>query len=419
MEDGVLNRYNDYMSSKSMKPEIHLFIIWENARSIENRILADISEKFTILKEYEVQWSKNKFAENLSRFYGTNLPANSRKEIHVGTNPFLAIVVEDKKPVYKKHTTSKGDQVVNSNLFNAKALHRSWTGGGHKIHASNSIVEADYNLALLFGMNSEDFLSFTRRKSYSKKREKWDKDLLGSEGWTDMRELFYVLNTRSDYVVLRNFKPLPDNYYSENHGDIDLLVDSRDDVAYTLNAKPVFPSRHRVHYKVKVNNEDVLFDLRYVGDGYYDIAWEKSILESRVFVRNCFYTPDSQNHFYSLLYHALIQKPELGEDYKEKIKRLAEESGEKVIDMSNPKSVVKYLANFMSEQSYSFTQPRDKSVYVHINNVRIGMKNGIKFKKHTMLPLRNYLKKHKAPLKHYLVKSKRIAKQRTKKILNG
>ena len=60
--------------------EIHLFILWSKANCERKIILSDIAGKFTILDVYNISWSKDKFSENLSRFYGQNLPKNSKKE---------------------------------------------------------------------------------------------------------------------------------------------------------------------------------------------------------------------------------------------------------------------------------------------------------------------------------------------------
>ena len=60
--------------------EIHLFIIWNNAYYELNEIISDISINFNILKQIEIIWSKDKFSENLTQFYGINLPNNSGKD---------------------------------------------------------------------------------------------------------------------------------------------------------------------------------------------------------------------------------------------------------------------------------------------------------------------------------------------------
>lgn len=404
-------------SSTKTTNEVHLFIIWEHARTIEQKIISDISKKFRILKIYEVHWSKDKFSENLSRFYGTQLPPNSKKEVHVGTNPFLAIIVEDNNPVYEVHTTTKGDKKVNTKLFTSKSEHREWTGGGHKIHASNTTEEADHNLTLLFGKNSKDFIKSIGNKS-SLQIEEWHNDLVGSNGWDSLEQLFYVLNNTIKYVVLRNFDPLPNNYYAKNHGDIDLLVSNYDDARFITNATSVFKKNYRVYSTVKIAEEKIFFDFRHLDDNYYDKAWEEHILNYRKF-KNCFYIPSEEDYFYSLLYHAIIQKPELSSDYKKNLVALAKTNGIKLSQSSfKTNEAIDLLSNFLSTNNYSFTQPNDKSVYFHSDNIRRGVSKGVKFKRKKIVPLRNYLKKHKVPVKHYFNKSKKIVRRQLKKLQN-
>lgn len=406
-------------SSTKKTKEVHLFIIWEHARTIEQKIISDISKKFRILKIYEVHWSKDKFSENLSRFYGTQLPPNSKKEVHVGTNPFLAIIVEDNNPVYEVHTTTKGSKKVNTKLFTSKSEHREWTGGGHKIHASNTTQEADHNLTLLFGKNSEDLIKSIGAKP-SFKIEKWSTDLVGSVGWDSLEQLFYVLNNTIEYVVMRNFESLPDNYYAKNHGDIDLLVSNYTDAQFIANSKPVFKTKNRVYSTIKIANEKVFFDFRHIDDNYYDRPWEENIIKNRRFINNSFYVPSKIDHFYSLLYHAIIQKPALGEDY---IKKLVEQAQSLNINLSSSSfstdEAINLLSTFLTEKNYAFTQPNDKSVYFHMDNIQKGVNRGVKFKRRKIIPLRNYLKKHKVPLKHYVNKSKKIVRRHLKKLRHG
>ncbi len=393
---------NDYSKS-----EVHLFIVWENARVVEDKIIADISKNFKILRTYEVYWTKKKFSENLSRFYGTSLPPNSKKEIHVGTNSFLVVIVEDKKPIYKVHTTSKGDKNVNSNLFLAKSRHRDWTGGGHRVHGTNTVRETDHDLTLLFGKNINDLL----KQPAKQKIEKWHEDVVGSDGWGSLKELLYVLNNTIDYVVLRNFEPLPDKYYAKDHGDIDLFVASYTDSCLITNSKPVFKSPTRVYNQVTINNQPVHFDFRCLGDNYYDLKWQEAILENRVYDKKNFYTPAPKDYFYSLLYHALIHKPAIAQDYIERLVKMAASLNIK-LEPSSFKSgeAVSVLSEFLISNGYSFTQPSDKSVYFNLGNVEAGKSLGVKLVKKSRTPLRNHLKKNKALFKHYLAKAKRKAR---------
>lgn len=401
-------------TKKSSHSEVHLFILWENARGEEAKILADIKQNFDVLRVFEVHWTKSLFAQNLSRFYGTQLPPGSRKELHVGTNPFLALIVEDKNPVYKTHTTSKGDKHVNTNLFTAKARHRDWTGGGHRIHATNTVKEADHDITLLFGKNTSDFLQETKPSSSI---QKWNKDVVGAHGWTSMAQLLYVLNNTMDYVVLRNFEPLPDNYYAKDHGDIDLLVTNYKDACLTTNSKPMYKAGHRVYNSVRIGKEAVYFDFRHFNDGYYDPSWEQDILERRTLSAKGFYMPGGTDYFYSLLYHALIHKPSLGKDYAKRLVDVAKEHGIKLTAKSfESEEAAVVLARFLKERGYAFTQPDDKSVYFHMDNIKLGMTVGVKFIRHKRVPIRNYFKSSRFPIKHYVLKVRRVAKARYHKL---
>ena len=58
-----------------MPPEIHLFLIWSNARPTLAKILEDLRERFEVLTHVDIRWSAEKFASNMTRFYGVNLPS--------------------------------------------------------------------------------------------------------------------------------------------------------------------------------------------------------------------------------------------------------------------------------------------------------------------------------------------------------
>ena len=136
--------------------ELHLIVLWANARYKEKEILDDISKNLKIRKIYEIEWSKDKVADNFSRFYGQKLPDKSFKEKECGTSSFLCIVVEDENSKYDFVETSRGHEKANIKLFNLKEKYRSWTGGGHKIHTTNSVEETNHDSVLLLGLNYED-----------------------------------------------------------------------------------------------------------------------------------------------------------------------------------------------------------------------------------------------------------------------
>ncbi|WP_035291749.1 hypothetical protein [Clostridium sp. KNHs214] len=357
------------MMKNQISSEIHLFILWENARYKEWQIIEDIKNNFKILGLYEINWSKEKFSENLSRFYGRKLPVGSNKEKHCGVGPFLLIVVEDYSPKYMQRKTSKGVEIVNIKTFDSKSKYREWTGGGHKIHCTNSKKETDHDLTLLLGVNSCDYKK-SKKDFSSKEVIKLNSDIVGSKGWKNIRELFYVLNNTIEYVVLRNFECLPDQYNMENHGDIDILSNNLIDMIWIMNGEKVFRPKYRVQYKVNIGGEVVLFDCRYVGDNYYDINWEKNILNNRVIVEDTFYAPNTYEYYYSLLYHAIIHKRKVPSDYIFQLWKMCEKVGINELDIkdfSEIKNMKNQLELFMESKGYNYTEPIDLSVFFNKN----------------------------------------------------
>lgn len=139
-----------------MEDELHLFILWEHARVLQDRIIHDIKDNFELLDIIEIKWDTANFAHNLKCFYGVNLPKNSKKEQHCGNGPFLLLIVRDAEPLYRRRRTSSGSKIVNVNLFDSKEMYRKWLGGGHKVHASNDVEESNHDLKLLLGYGTEE-----------------------------------------------------------------------------------------------------------------------------------------------------------------------------------------------------------------------------------------------------------------------
>ena len=348
-----------------MKEELHLFIIWEHARNKEKEILEDIKKNLEIIKIYEVEWSKEKFSNNLSRFYGTNLPKDSAKEIHCGNGKFLLVIVKVKNPIYEIRNTSKGEKSVAINMFDKKTEYRELTGGGHKVHATDSQKETEHDLTLLLGKNVEDFLKENENKKWDGKIESLESDLFGAEKWNSVEDMFYALNNCVNYALLRNYEALPDEIYVNEHNDIDLICESLQDVAYILNAAPVFAEDYRVHYKTNVEDKVAYFDLRNIGDNYYYEPMERNILKERIYNEKGFYTLNKENYFYTLLYHALLHKPAFKEDYKKKLMEMYIE------DVNMETTLEKYiliLKKWLIQNEYIIIKPIDKSVAFNKEN---------------------------------------------------
>lgn len=346
--------------------ELHLVIIWENGRHKENEVLEFLNSKFEVVEKYKIKWDKALFGKNLTTFYGKNLPPNSGKEKHVGNGEFLLITFYDKMPIYEYSLSSKGTVNVNINLFRTKEKLRNLTGGGHKIHSTNTTEETNHDLILLLGVNYDDYETLINLKNkYDNNnviKEKLN-NITGVNGWKNLKQLFYVLNHTTEYVVLRNFEELPDNYHSKIHGDIDLLVKDLLQTVIITNAIKIHKSKDRVHYKIKIGGEFVFFDLRYIGDNYYDEIWQKKIIKNRILSDKNFYHPEDYDYFYTLIYHALIHKSKVAVDYPEKIKNIYKKLAifdNKKCDFDNYLSL---LNKFLYNNRYSIVKPHDNSIF--------------------------------------------------------
>ncbi len=346
--------------------EIHLIIIWDKARLKVDAIESDVCKQFEVVKIYEIEWGQERFADNLSRFYGKNLPPGSKKEAEVGTGPFLLYVVRDTRPRYAVRRTSKGNKLVNTNLFDSKMRYREWTTPGEKIkstvHATNDVSESKVDLILLTGQSYSLFMSMPPQVDSAV--EKRNANLFGSNGWDSLKDPFSVLNDGCNYVVLRNFTDLFNQPISEEHSDIDLLVESYDDARRLLDATEVFAEKFRVQNKVAIDGLRLSFDLRYVGDGYLDGGWQKNILRNRVLANNGFYVPCDEDFFYSLIYHAVVNKNRIASNYIDELgvvgnRLLLDTNAKGFFESTNLREIMEC---FMEKRGYQYIAPKDLSV---------------------------------------------------------
>ena len=58
------------MQNGVMEKELHLIVLWANARYKEKEILEDISKNLEIVECIDISWTADKVANNFTRFYG-------------------------------------------------------------------------------------------------------------------------------------------------------------------------------------------------------------------------------------------------------------------------------------------------------------------------------------------------------------
>ena len=67
------------MQKNMPKGELHLMVLWANARHKEKEILEDIGNHLKILECYDIKWTDKSVSDNFSRFYGVKLGKSSAK----------------------------------------------------------------------------------------------------------------------------------------------------------------------------------------------------------------------------------------------------------------------------------------------------------------------------------------------------
>ena len=338
------------------KSNLYMFIIWEKSRHKSESVLEDIKKRFIIRDMIEIEWSSKKFANNMQRFYGYNLPNVIKKTKMCGKGPFLLIIVSDPATKLGERRTSYGMELVNTNIYDNKMEYRKWIGGEFPIHGANSIKESNHDLTLLLGKNVKD-LENELPEEWDGSVKKLKTEVIGFNGWQNMNQFLYMLNGTVNYVILRNFEELPEEFSSDIHKDIDILTDNAMLMPYLTNGEKS-PINDKISPLVKIGGEIVLFDFRYPGDCYYDEKWSKNILNNRELHKNGFYVPGKEDYFYTLLYHAVFHKKKITDDYKLKLENLAKDLEIKEItnkELDNLPKLEVFLEKYMDKMGYRHT----------------------------------------------------------------
>jgi peptidoglycan/xylan/chitin deacetylase (PgdA/CDA1 family) len=233
--------------------EIHTFVIWSRALDAYGAILHDIEGHFLIRDVFRVSWSKEEFSRSMARFYGGLLPPNAEKEEHCGTDPFMVVVVEDDRPRYGPRRSPKAS--VNIRMFDAKQRYRSWTGGGHRIHASVDPVEAEHDLFLLLGRRAEDYLQVEGRWTGEVGEVQ---ELAGTGGWRDIDELVTAIG-----VATRSQRLPPAAHATPG---LRMVVENRVRAVLTADARPHFSRLNSRLHDVTVAGEPIVLELLRRGD---------------------------------------------------------------------------------------------------------------------------------------------------------
>lgn len=310
--------------------ELHLLIDWTCYFSdVENRIVSPLQ----IVKKIPMAKLEQK-TEIISKFY--DVPVDDFR----GSTDFNVYLIKDTNPVYDYRETSKGNHKVNVHLFDLKKSLRQITGG-YKIHATDNIQETKDNLKVL-GLFNENY-----------KEKKFD----------TLKDVFDELNRHPQlkWIITHNF----DNFVDGD--DIDFLTD---DYFYFMrlldaNEKPkggkfnsISDGGKSVRNYINVGSKDIPIDIRHIGDNFYDKKFQEEMLNARIKHPNGFYIPNKENHLYSLIYHAIIHKPNISPTYTKVFKEYGLKDSE-----INKTDLKNKLDKFMNENGYAYCKPEPSVGY--------------------------------------------------------
>ena len=104
-----------------MAKELQIFLLWNNARKEEKRILNDIKQKYELLRIFEISWPEKSFPDNFTRFYNKNMRGGYRKTWECGRGKFLLVVCWDNSPVYKLNPR-RGYKINDNAICNKTAI---------------------------------------------------------------------------------------------------------------------------------------------------------------------------------------------------------------------------------------------------------------------------------------------------------
>jgi len=268
-------------------PEYHTFVLWDPSlwlsqeKFLYDSPLVEVEDTF-VVTENHTQWCLS--------IYGNAQNARGHGNCHVdGKNPKV-VVVKDPNPLYGEWKTPGARQVLNKNIYGLKTQMRNDANIGYKsVHSSNNVEET---LLVLKPLN--------RHKKYGPSPRTFD----------TIQDVFQVMNQCKclSYVVMRSHEEIAATISK----DVDILVNDYFMWKVITGAQSNDPKQMREvdngpHIQNIIDGRWI-FDVRYVGDGYYDTTWQLDMLQRRVMTSDGIWIQEPLSYTMSLLYHYNVHK---------------------------------------------------------------------------------------------------------------
>tara|TARA_B100001094_G_scaffold331692_1_gene400923 strand:- start:2680 stop:3720 length:1041 start_codon:yes stop_codon:yes gene_type:complete len=338
--------------------EPHIIILWQPEDF--DRVQSVIRSKFRLVRTFEVPCllenlgdaGRHQIMDALYRYDGSTAGTK-------GMKPFHVFIIEDDNPIYAIRDATRVTKPVNLNMYDLKHLLRQGRSG--YLHATDNLEEVHDNLQVLSHL-MDDTSIYDVWKNWRPK-------------FNNMTEYFDKLhsNDKLEYVIMRNFDHYPESVVVDEHTDIDILVNDyflfKSLVGGKNRKKPAYEDGgFKVANLVQFADKEVTNDTRFIGDNYYCKSWQKDMLKNRK-LHNGFYIMDDKNHFYSLLYHALIHKQDISNTYIKTFLELGLKLGVNINNNNvHQRDHLKLLLDvFMHENGYEYVKASDQGVFFNRN----------------------------------------------------
>ena len=332
--------------------DLRIIVVWnqKNQNKIEKKIKQNknifIIDKIKLRKNFYTDIFKDRIFW-VDQFYNKKISKNTNK---LGSNIYV-YVVKSINPIFKlnKMIFSDENRIVDHKMFTFKKNIRKKKLS--VIHISDNFEESKRN-AIFLSKSIADFPAYYFFKT---------QNIFDSKNF-----FFKKLNTHKKlkYVVLRNQRSknddidiLVNNYFlfkrisdchSYKNKNLNLISNSGD---------PIEESGIKVSNYIKVGDKIIKLDVRFVGDEYFDINWQKKILNNRKYHMG-HYIPSKENFIYSLLYHIVYHKGFIDKKYVHVLKNYFK------LKSVNFEKITQIINKYLKTKKYKITRPLDLTIPV-------------------------------------------------------
>ncbi len=349
-DDYSINRINLSINNNLIiSNDLRIAIIWnsKNQRKIEKKIKKNKNIKIIDKIKINKNFYSEKFQDRIfwiDQFYNKDV---GKKTDKLKDNIFVYVLKSiDPKFKLNKMIFTNDKRIVDNKIFAFKKKIRK--NKSSLIHITDNFEEAKRN-AIFLSKSEKGFPAkyFTDTQHvYKNKKDFFNKI-------NNFKKLKYVVlrdqnSEKDDLDILTNdyyiFKRASD-CHSYKKKNLRLIGNSGD---------PVEENGIKVSNYIRIKENIIHLDVRYVGDNYYDTNWQRKILENRKYFSG-YFVPNLENQLYSLMYHIIYHKGFIDKKYINFLKKNFKKN-------LNLKLVGDKINKFLKIKKYKILRPSDLTI---------------------------------------------------------